>query len=268
MMNNDKDLIKSHPEWFVISREGKSCISDPAYVGYYRFLCPSNPEVIKYIKKRLDEYLDIAGLEGIHLDYIRYPDVILPKALQPVYGIVQDREYPAYDYCYCKVCRDNFQLLTGRDPVSMGHPENDTAWRNFRYRQLNSFIQELSVYCHQEKKSLSAAVFPGPSLSKQLVRQEWDQWPLDAFMPMLYRNFYFGNLDWIRAETAEGVKALHAGNFLYSGLYVPSLTPRELRTAINKSLEGGANGICLFNYEAMSVDHWKALEECLGSSRK
>jgi len=108
MMNNDPGLIKQHPEWFVISREGKSSITDPAYVGYYRFLCPSNAEVRRYLKTSLDEYLRIPGLNGIHLDYIRYPDVILPQALWGKYGIVQDKEYAPYDYCYCKVCREKF----------------------------------------------------------------------------------------------------------------------------------------------------------------
>ena len=38
-------------------------------------------------------------LTGIRLDYIRQLDVILASGLQPSYGIVQDREYPEYDYC-------------------------------------------------------------------------------------------------------------------------------------------------------------------------
>ena len=93
MMNNDTSLIRTHPDWYVISREGKSCITDPAYVTYYRFLCPSNPEVHEYLKSRLDDFLRIPGMDGIHLDYIRFPDVILPQALRSKYGIIQDREY-------------------------------------------------------------------------------------------------------------------------------------------------------------------------------
>jgi len=263
MMNNDKRLIKDHPDWFVVSREGKSCISNPAYVGYYRFLCPSNPEVIRYLESRLDEYLAIPGLDGIHLDYIRFPDVILPQALWAKYGIIQDKEYPPYDYCYCRNCRDKFMNLKGRDPIKMDHPELDSAWRQFRYNRINGLVKELAAYCHQKGKRISAAVFPGPSLAKQLVRQEWDCWPVDDFMPMLYQNFYFGSLDWIKVETEEGVKAAGSGRKLFGGLFIPSLNPRELKTAIRKSIEGGANGISLFNYESMTQAHWQALEEFL-----
>jgi hypothetical protein len=263
MMNNDNNLIKEHPGWFASNREGKSSVTDPPYVGYYRFLCPSNPEVRQYLKTRLDEYLSIPGLDGIHLDYIRYPDVILPKALWKRYGVVQDKEYAPYDYCYCKICREKFKSLYGPDPAMMEHPDSNADWRQFRYNQLTSLVSELSDYCHRKGKKISAAVFPGPSIAKQLVRQAWDKWPLDEVMPMLYQHFYYGNLDWIRQETAEGAKATGLAVPLYSGLYIPSLNPRELQTAIHKSVEGNAAGICIFTYEAMTPRHWKALKEIL-----
>lgn len=261
MMNNDTNLIRTHPSWFVISREGKSCITDPAYVGYYRFLCPSNPEVRMYLKSRLDEYLRIEGLDGIHLDYIRYPDVILPEALWNTYGIVQDKEYAPYDYCYCEVCIEKFRSQTGTDPLKMMRPDTNLAWKEFRYGQVTSLVKELAEYSRVQKKKISAAVFPGPAIAKQLVRQEWDKWPLDEFMPMLYQGFYYGSLDWIRLETNEGVKSVIQDTPLFSGLYIPSLNPRELQSAISKSIEGGASGICLFNYESMTERHRKALQQ-------
>jgi uncharacterized lipoprotein YddW (UPF0748 family) len=264
MMNHDTNLIRAHPDWFVISREGKSCITDPAYVGYYRFLCPSNPEVRQYLKTQLDQYLRIPGLDGIHLDYIRYPDAILPQALWSTYGIIQDKEYAPYDYCYCNLCREKFRSLYGTDPGTMEHPDNDSDWRQFRCDQLTSLVKELSDYCHSKGKKLSSAVFPGPSIAKQLVRQSWSEWPLDEVFPMLYQNFYYGSHDWIRRETVEGVKSIAQTVPLYSGLYIPSLTPRELQSAIVKSIEGGAGGVCLFNYEAMTSQHWKELKDVLG----
>lgn len=267
MMNNDRKLIRDHPDWFVVNREGKSSINSPAYVGYYRFLCPSNPGVTQYLKKSLDEYLDIHGLDGIHLDYIRYPDVILPRALWSKYGIIQDKEYPPYDYCYCKACREKFREMTAEDILTVQHPETDTAWRQFRFGQINAVVQDIAEYCHKKGKRISVAVFPGPSIAKQIVRQEWGQWPVDEFMPMLYQNFYFGSLDWIRSETEEGVKAAGNSRSLFSGLYIPSLNPRELMTAINKSIEGGAGGVSLFNYESMTPAHWQVLKDILGSKR-
>jgi len=260
MMNNDTNLIREHPDWFVVSRQGKSSITNPAYVGYYRFLCPANPEVRRYLKSRLDEYLSIPGLDGIHLDYIRYPDVILPQALWSTYGIIQDKEYAPYDYCYCSTCREKFRAAYGADPLAMEHPEQGADWRQFRLDQVSSLVDELADYCHVGGKRISAAVFPGPGISKQLVRQEWNRWPLDEVISMLYQNCYFGSLDWIGSETAEGVKALNPSVPLCSGLYIPALTPRDLHTAIAKSIAAGAGGITLFTYESMTPMHWEVLK--------
>jgi hypothetical protein len=265
MLNNDPNLIKLHPAWFVVNREGKSCIADPPYTGYYRFLCPSNPEVRQYLETKLDKFLKIPGLDGIHLDYIRFPDVILPQALWSQYKIVQDKEYAPYDYCYCKICREKFKSLTGSDPLVLDHPDSNQAWKQFRYDQISTLVTELADYCNKNGKKISAAVFPGPLIAKKLVRQEWEKWPLDEVMPMLYQNFYYGNQSWIENETAEGVKALGSVIPLYSGLYIPSLNPREMQSAICKSIGGGANGICLFTYESMTPRHWRALKELFGN---
>ena len=36
----------------------------------------------------------------------------------------------------------------------------------------------------RKEKEISAAVFPGPhSHAVKMVRQEWDKWNLDAFLP-------------------------------------------------------------------------------------
>jgi uncharacterized lipoprotein YddW (UPF0748 family) len=264
MMNNDPALIKEHPDWFVINGEGKSCITDPAYVGYYRFLCPSNTEVRQYLKSKLAEYLKIPGLDGIHLDYIRLPDVILPDALWTTYKIIQNKEYTKYDYCYCTTCREKFRQLYGIDPKTMEPPDSNATWRQFRLDQVTSLVNELSDYCHAKGKKLTAAVFPGPNIAKKLVRQEWDRWDLDEVFPMLYQNFYYGSLEWIKIETDEGAKAVGQKKPLYSGLYIPALNPRDLQTAVQKSIDGNANGICLFTYEAMTPKHWEAFKEIFG----
>jgi uncharacterized lipoprotein YddW (UPF0748 family) len=187
--------------------------------------------------------------------------VILPRGLWSHYGIVQDKEYPQYDYCYCDLCREKFRRATHVDPLLLEHPDSNATWRQFRYEQITSLVGELKDHCTQQGKKLSAAVFPGPSIARSLVRQDWDRWNLDEVFPMLYQNFYYGSLDWIRKETAEGVASLRGRAPLYAGLYIPSLTPRDLQNAIGKSLQGGATGICLFNYESMTHRHWQAIRE-------
>jgi hypothetical protein len=95
----------AHPEWYAVSRSGKSTATDPPYVDYYTFMCPSREPVREHLAGVFGELSEIPNLGSVHLDYIRYPDVILPVALWPRYNLVQDKEYPDFDFCYCAVCR-------------------------------------------------------------------------------------------------------------------------------------------------------------------
>ena len=80
---NIEEIQQKHPEWFSVNGKGESSLDKPAYVDYYKFLCPSRPEVHKFIQTRVSELAQYDDLDGIHLDYIRYPDVILAETLQP-----------------------------------------------------------------------------------------------------------------------------------------------------------------------------------------
>ena len=119
---NVEDVRRQHREWFAVNRKGESAAEKPAYVDYYKFLCPSHAGVHEFLAATVTELCQHADLDGIHLDYIRYPDVILPKALQPKYGLTQDREYPEFDYCYCDACRHDFKQQAGIDPMTIEDP--------------------------------------------------------------------------------------------------------------------------------------------------
>ncbi|MFB3105777.1 MAG: hypothetical protein ACE1ZA_12770, partial [Pseudomonadales bacterium] len=101
-------LEDEHREWYVVNRKGESAAVKPAYVPYYKFMCPSREPVQQYLAEQFETLAQMEDITSIHLDYIRYPDVILPVALWPKYDLVQDKEYPEFDYCYCEVCRAAF----------------------------------------------------------------------------------------------------------------------------------------------------------------
>ena len=104
---------------------------------------------------------------------------------------------------------------------------------------------------------ITAAVFP----NWQMVRQQWGNWNLDAYLPMLYHNFYNEDIEWVKEHTIKGIARMQNKKPLYSGLYIPSLTPKELQEAYKAALEGGAGGISIFSMDQVSDAHWKALSE-------
>jgi len=259
------ELLETHPDWYAVNREGVSTAEKPPYVDYYRFLSPCVPGVRAYLADYYDRMAQIEGLAGLHLDYIRFPDVILPITLQPKYGLVQDREYPPFDYGYHPECRAQFKAQTGIDPLELEDPSANEAWRQFRYDQITAVVRQIAERVHARGKPLTAAVFPTPEIARMLVRQDWPRWPLDAVMPMIYHNFYDRPVAWIETATREGVEALGGRIPLYSGLFVPALTPEELAQAIDYALAGGASGISLFNVESLTDAHWQVLKTRLAS---
>lgn len=262
MTCNIPEIMENHPEWYDVNGNRESAVDKPAYVSYYRFLCPSRPGVQDFLRQRVSELAAIEGLDGIHLDYIRFPDVILAEALQPKYDIVQDREYPEYDYCYCDVCRADFKKASGIDPLSdLEDPSTSEEWRQFRYNRISALVNDHLIPAGRTGgKQMTAAVFP----NWQHVRQEWHVWQLDAVLPMLYNSFYNEDAAWVGQQCVAGIarmKEKGVPKSLYSGLFVPGLKPAELAEAVQTSRDGGAAGVSLFALGSMSEEHWKAFNK-------
>lgn len=255
--------VKAHPEWYAVSRSGVSTATKAPYVEYYRFMCPSRDEVREYLRGVVRELASVDGLSSVHLDYIRYPDVILPVALWPKYNLVQDKEYPAFDFCYCDVCCERFRRQSGVDPRGITDPPSNRAWLQYRYETITEVVAELADVAHGGGKLLTAAVFPTPAIARALVRQDWTKWKVDAVLPMIYNGFYKEGVPWVERATREGVEALAGRIPLYSGLYVPDLGPPDLAAAIVRAFAGGADGISVFEGNMLTPEHFTAVARVL-----
>ncbi len=252
---NVEEVVKDHPEWFVVNRKGESATEKPAYVPYYKFLCPSQPGAQEFVRTTVKELSQIDGLAGVHFDYIRFPDVILPIGLQPKYGIVQDREYPEYDYCYCAVCRRDFEQETGTDPLKLADPAASDAWRQFRYARVTHLVNDILIpVVHEHKKLATAAVFP----NWENVRQQWSTWHLDAALPMLYHRFYNKEIDWIGEQTKQQVERMQNRAPIYSGIFASHFNSDEMPQAVETALKAGASGVALFASPLMREEQWAA----------
>ncbi len=245
-LNRPGDTIANkHPEWYAVNRAGKNSLEYRAYVDYYQWLSPFHPEAREHIKNNVRKLTKVKGLASIHLDYVRYVDVILGADLQPKYGLVQNHEMPEYDYGYHPIAREGFKKIFGKDPQDFEHPELSTEWRQYRLNAVTTLVNELANIAHESNHKITAAVFPFPEMSRQMVRQAWDDWNLDAAYPMVYNNFYRENVNWIGFATEQGVNDVDFP--IYSGLYSPALkNPKDLEKAIRLAKEKGASGISIF----------------------
>lgn len=245
---NRGDHMKDHPEWYTVNRLGQSVVDKPPYVNYYRWLCPSRPEVKELLVSDYSSLSEIPGIKGVHLDYVRYCDIYLPVGLLPKYNLVQDFEMPEYDYCYCPLCRDLFKQKSGYDPMDQKDPSADHAWHQFRLDQLVNVVQAISKAIHKKGSIITAAVFPTPEMSRRMVRQDWSRFGLDAYMPMLYNDFYLKPTGWISECIAETRNEIGNKTPVYAGLMINprTFTPEVLANTLKQIRHAGGQGISAF----------------------
>ena len=266
----EKNLRAAHPEWYQVSAEGNSCLDVKLYTReHYRWLCPSRPETREYLKERVAELAKIDGLAGVHLDFIRYPDAILPYGLHESRGVVQDRVYPQWDHCYCEVCRANFKAQTGIDPMELDDPTENAAWMKYRWDAISNLTNALAQEIHKYGKSATAAVFASPAESRKLVRQDWSHFTeIDVLFPMIYHKYYDAEDQWIETATREGVEEIAANKckgYLCSGLFVGHVPIDRIDEMIGYAVNGGSKGICFFSLESIvkTPDYCDKLKDAL-----
>ena len=169
-------VLAAHPDWANYDNQGN--IIPPGQTK--PFLDPANPEVRRYLLKLLDEIVTRYKVDGLQLDYIRYP--------------FQDPSRGAI-YGYGGAARQQFQQLTGVDPLNISPRDSNLwqKWTEFRTNQINSFVAEASQMLRQRRSNLilSAAVFGYPEAERiQMLQQNWEVWArrgdVDLIVPMAY----------------------------------------------------------------------------------
>ncbi len=237
-------IVSEHPEWLSVNRKGESLADTKAYVDHYKFMCPALPEVREHIINKVRAYCEVEGLNGIAIDYHRFVDVILPTTLWSRYNIVQDKEYPEFDYGYHPAMIKMFMEKYGYDPRDQEDPSTDGKWLQFRCDQITEVANEIAEVVHSYDKVMGASPFPTPAMSRQMVRQDWGKWDLDIVFPMVYHNYYTGDVSFISDCTIENVRDKNPMTTLYCGM-TASNGPLMFK-CMDAALNNGAEGISIF----------------------
>ena len=142
------------------------------------FLDPANPEVRSYLTRLMTEIVTQYDVDGLHLDYIRYP--FQDPGANRTYG-------------YGEVARWRFQGMTGVDPTTLSPRPSSILdrnqqiqqqvlwerWTEFRIQQVTSFVETVSSTLRRQRPGLvmSAAVFANPEHERlQRIQQDWGTW--------------------------------------------------------------------------------------------
>lgn len=184
-------LFEQHPDWLLRLRNGNTTEEqEKAHI----FANPAHPEVRRFLVDFFEEMLIHYPLDGINLDYIRYP-----------HGF-EDAGYDDYT-------RKVYKELTGKDPIEIHKNPADPEWKKwveYRENQVIRLVEETMAMKEQTRKSavLSAAIFAGYPAARY-TDTRFQNWPkmlekgsLDAVIPMVYD----GNLKGIE----NSIREIHA----------------------------------------------------------
>ncbi|NJR58738.1 MAG: family 10 glycosylhydrolase, partial [Cyanobacteria bacterium CRU_2_1] len=160
-------VISAHPDWAGYDNRGNLILSGQEEP----FLDPANPAVRGYLLDLFEEIITRYDVDGLQLDYIRYPFQNANAGRSFGYGVA---------------ARQQFQRITGVDPITLSPRGSDERsrqlwqqWTEFRIEQVNSFVADTSDLIHRLRPNvvLSTAVFALPEPDRlQKIQQSWETW--------------------------------------------------------------------------------------------
>ena len=239
-----------HPEWYAVNAEGKSC-HEPQhrpFVDYYQFLCPNNKQVREHLLQQVRTMAAIPGLSGIQVDYMRLPDAELPHALWQKYGLNMSTPAPAFDYCHCSTCRQEFS-----------NNSSQKGWREFRLQSVADLFNELAAEIRSHGLVAACAVFPSPELASRMVHQDWSRFHADLVLPMTYHSFYGKPAGWAASISREAQQQTQGRLPMVPGVHLPDFSAEELPAHLEQLRATGVPGIGIFSSDELTSEHLEAL---------
>lgn len=253
-------MIKEHPEWFDVNRNGQSLADYKAYVNSYKFMCPVLPEVRENMENRVKRLCEIEGIEGVCLDYCRLVDVVLPVSLSYNYNITQDGEvFPQWDFGYHPAMIDEFKKEFGYDPRDVEDPSRDPKWQKFRCDKISECANLLAETIRSYGKVVTASPFATPKVASFMVAQNIGDWDLDIVFPMLYTAFYTQEAGYAYDGTIENNRDKNPKTVLGVGLDTElGDNPEDIFEKMDNAFKVGAQAVSLYTIAGLNTPELRA----------
>ena len=197
----DPQRLKKHPEWGMVDSNGLR--SD-------EWVCPSSTAWRKEFLAMFKNLLDNYSVDGIHFDYIRFPNA---------------------EVCHCPACRAELTRRAGvKWPLGMELIEQSNAqaaWFDYRSDLIHDLAEEFATAIRkwQEGVVVSAALEPAGAINSDGVKLYGQSYRelaplLDFVAPLAYHQRKGKPIRWVRAVQVLAPLALgfHAGLAWYSGI--------------------------------------------------
>lgn len=248
--SSPKHVVNAHPDWVMVDQTGRSLLSYARPQGEVlpaMFLEPGLPPVRDFVRDAAVEVAKNYDVDGIHLDFIRYPN---------------------RNFGYSPANRETFRQLTGTDPATIA---NDPArlrqalgngrfyrlrdqWDQWRREQLTAMVRQVyrGVEAVNSHVKVSAAVYPDLQDARSQRFQDWPAWLEEGIVDFVAVMAYEAEPLVVEYQVKTAV-AMADGRQVYGGLGLYKLggDANRLSEEIAKVRGAGAAGVAIFDYATL-----------------
>jgi uncharacterized lipoprotein YddW (UPF0748 family) len=233
-------ILIEHPEWANENIKGE-------VVSYHNstWLSPARDDVRDYLQQRYIYLVENYELDGINLDYIRFPEEYRGSFGYDQLSVQKFKE---------KYELDPFQIKSGSSEFSL--------WNQYRENLVTEMVRETTEKLRRIDPGLliSADVIPGRDEARYRALQNWSYWLsegyLDFVLPMTYTENLFSELSsWIEEDRAQ------ISDPLYAGVSVFKLTSDQMINQIEEINQINPNGLSLFAAAHLTESDYQTLTQ-------
>lgn len=237
---SDASHISNYNEsWLLLDKNGKNYYVSAEY-GNFIFLNPQNRECRDLVLSVYRELLENYDIDGLHLDYIRYPE-----------------HNGDADFGYNQDTIADFKAKYGHtgDPRSYKSGSKQYSdWIKYRREVITSFVKEVNdlVKAVKPEAWITAACYPSLVDSPNNIYQHTAEWVKQGYIDQVFSMTYSNGTEYVYNNAKEFLtvckdKALYStGLTLFSGN-----SGAELLSQINATRDAGATGQALFSLSSL-----------------
>ena len=223
------------PDALINDLRGKGRLQRTDTGAVVNWLCPSHPDNLRQEREMAGDIVRLYPVDGIHLDYIRYPDS---------------------HACFCVGCRQRFEQAIGKPVAQWPMPKGAVALRReydrWRCAQITRMVDETSclVRSVNPRVRVSAAVFGMYPSCADSVGQDWGQWLAKGLVDFVCPMNYVTNTQQFAELVSRQMKVPGASGRILPGLGVTAgeswLDPVQVLDQIAVTRQQGCGGYALF----------------------
>jgi uncharacterized lipoprotein YddW (UPF0748 family) len=256
-------VIYKRPEWLMVPRPlavelARAGTRSPEFVGRLArwtraqndveglFTSPLLPDAAAHVVQVIDDLVARYPIDGVHLDYIRYPGPEFDYSLAALRLFRADLEpvLSADD-------RQRFDPRSVGDLIALTDMYAE-RWTGFRKARLNALVMRIrtTVKARRPQVLLSAAVFPDLAEAASRRFQDWGFWIDNRWLDVVCPMAYTPEPELFASQIASA-QQLSAGRPVWAGIGAYRLTPARTIEHIATARRLGASGVILFSYDSL-----------------